>query len=300
MPNLKKLNIKEWVTIAYFFWIIGMCLIFRAQRPLWQIFVIGHTALIGLIIYLSQQEWFSQGRWRVIRDIYPYIVAVVGYKESAFFVQTIFQRWFDDVLIKIDHALFGTHPTVWLAEHGNVFLNEYANFSYFTYFVYVPVLVYFVWKHKSAIAFEGFMGGLVMSYNFSYIFFALVPASSPRFALPEFGLVAAESVRLDGYLFTAIIDMFMDTGAMRGGAFPSVHCCVSTVFLLNAYKFCSKKIFWLSSILVVGMYWSTVYGRYHYVVDVLAGIGLGVIFTWSGHFIQAKIENARQAAANAN
>ncbi len=295
MLYFKQLNVKEWVTIIYFCWVVGICLIFRENRPYWYIFVIAHSGTIWLIVWLSNQNWFDGGKWHLVRDLYPYFFALTGYKEAACFVQLIFQKWFDGVLIKIDLAMFGTHPTVYLAEHSNLLLNEYANFSYFSYFVYVPILIYFLWKNKPGSDFEGYMGGLVMAYNFSYIFFALLPASSPRFALPEFGLIAPENVRLDGFLFTSIIDLFMDKGAMRGGAFPSVHCCVSTVFLLNAYKYFSKKAFWLSLFFVFCMYWSTVYGRYHYVIDVLAGIGTGVLFAWAGHYFQAKINRFRSA-----
>ena len=290
---MKKLNIKEWVTVIYFMWIILICLIFHQQRPYWYGFVIVHSVAIFLIIWLAQQPWFGQGKWRLVRDIYPYLIAITGYMESGFFVRIITMRWFDDILVQIDHALFGVHPTVWLAEHGNMFLNEFANFAYFSYFVYIPILVYYMWRNKPGRSFEGFMGGLVMAYNFSYIFFVLLPASSPRFALPEFGLIDPENVRLNGYFFTSIIDMFMDGGAMRGGAFPSVHCCASTVFLINTYQFCSRKTFWLAAFFVFSMYWSTVYGRYHYVIDVAAGIGFGVAFTWAGHYFQAWLEQIR-------
>ncbi len=295
MRYLKKLNIKEWVTIVYFAWLVAICIIFRENRPNWPVFVVAHSAAIGLIIWLANQAWFSQGFWRGVRDLYPYLTAISGYGESGNFVRIIItDRWFDDVLIAFDYALFNLHPTVWLAEHGNMLLNEYANFAYFSYFAYVPVLVYHVWQRRPSHAYEGFMGGLTMSYNFCFIFFALVPAASPRFALPDMGLITQESVRLPGYVFTWLIDFCMDNAAMRGGAFPSVHCCASTVFLLNTYRYCSRKTFMFSLILVVGMYWSTVYGRYHYVADVLAGIGLGVLFTWAGYYLQKRIESYRE------
>ena len=245
------------------------------------------------IIWMANKLGFSVGKWKIVRSFYPYIIALLGYKESAYFVQIIFPRWFDDALVAIDYSIFGVHPTIWLPEHGNLFLNECANFFYFSYFVYVPVLVYYFWKHKPALVYEGFMGGIVMAYSFSYIFFALIPASSPRFALPEFGLIASEDVRLNGYFFTAVIDMFMDKGAMRGGAFPSVHCCVSTVYLLNVYRYTPRKVFILSIIMVFGMYWSTVYGRYHYVIDVITGISLGLLFDWSARRCQARIQEDR-------
>lgn len=295
MTIFKKLDMKEWVTITYFCWLIVISIVFREHRPGWYWFVLIHTGLIIAIMWVAQLPRFDRASWRFVRDLYLYLFALLGYKESAYFVQVIYQRWFDDVLVRIDYAMFGFHPTVWMAEHGHIVLNEFANFAYFSYFVYVPVLVFYLWGTKSGREVEGFLGGLVMSYNFSYIFFALLPASSPRFALPEFGLVSVELVRLDGYLFTGIIDMFMDKGAMRGGAFPSVHCCASTVFLLNTYKYCSKKTALIATFFVLSMYWSTVYGRYHYVIDVLAGIAMGVVFSIAGHYLQSKIETWRQS-----
>ncbi len=294
MALLKNLNVKEWVTIIYFGWVISISTIFRDQLPTWYVFIIGHSVGIALIIWLSNQAWFAKPGWRFWKDNYPYFIALLGYIESANFITLISQTWYDNLLVKIDFAIFQAHPTVWLAEHGNMFLNECANFAYFAYFVYVPILAIILWRRNDSAVYERFLGGLVMAYNFSYVFFVLLPASSPRFALPEFGLIAADAVRLKGYLFTSIIDSFMDGGAMRGGAFPSVHCGASTVFLLNVYLHGTRKWFIVSLVLVLGMYWSTVYGRYHYVIDVLVGIVFGIIFTWISHVFQKKIENMRQ------
>jgi membrane-associated phospholipid phosphatase len=76
-----------------------------------------------------------------------------------------------------------------------------------------------------------------------------------------------------------------DHGGARGAAFPSTHVAVSTLILLAAWKE-ERRIGYLLVPLVMGVYVATIYGRFHYALDVVAGCCLAVIiygaFRWSG------------------
>jgi membrane-associated phospholipid phosphatase len=54
------------------------------------------------------------------------------------------------------------------------------------------------------------------------------------------------------------------------------------VALLGAWRY-DRKLFWWLLPFYVGMLFSTVYGRYHYVADVIAGIAVGFLGFWAGH-----------------
>jgi membrane-associated phospholipid phosphatase len=62
---------------------------------------------------------------------------------------------------------------------------------------------------------------------------------------------------------------------LPGGAFPSAHCAASTVLLVTAFRHDRKAGRALAPVVVL-IYASTVYGRFHYVVDVVAGILLAL------------------------
>jgi membrane-associated phospholipid phosphatase len=68
---------------------------------------------------------------------------------------------------------------------------------------------------------------------------------------------------------------------VHGGAFPSTHVAGAMVVLFSAYQFARPIGYWLTA-LVFSICVSTVYGRYHYVVDVFAGILMAAIGCWAG------------------
>jgi membrane-associated phospholipid phosphatase len=71
----------------------------------------------------------------------------------------------------------------------------------------------------------------------------------------------------------------MNYARIRRDVFPSMHVAISFVVWLYAYR-SSKKLFWILSPLILSLWFSTVYLRYHYLVDVLAGLVLAPISYW--------------------
>jgi membrane-associated phospholipid phosphatase len=55
--------------------------------------------------------------------------------------------------------------------------------------------------------------------------------------------------------------------------FPSLHVGISFVVWLYAFRN-SRKLFWILSPLVLSLFVSTIYLRYHYLIDVVAGLVL--------------------------
>src|SRR5260370_23998212 len=80
---------------------------------------------------------------------------------------------------------------------------------------------------------------------------------------------------LQGGLFTAAINFIEHFGRVRGAAFPSEHVAGSVAALWGAWRH-RRWLFWGMVPLVTCMCVSTVWGRYHYVVDVFGG---GVTWT---------------------
>lgn len=75
---------------------------------------------------------------------------------------------------------------------------------------------------------------------------------------------------------------------ISGGAFPSLHVGISTVALIYAYKYryFSKLYYgiWILYIpLVTSLWFSTVYLRHHWVIDIFCGMDCGnclLFFGW--------------------
>jgi membrane-associated phospholipid phosphatase len=75
---------------------------------------------------------------------------------------------------------------------------------------------------------------------------------------------------------TGLINFIEGWGRVRGGAFPSAHVSGSFVALLGAWRY-RRYLFWVFLPFFIAMCVSTIYCRYHYIADVLAGILVGAI-----------------------
>ena len=69
---------------------------------------------------------------------------------------------------------------------------------------------------------------------------------------------------------------FMNFARIRRDVFPSMHVAISLVVWLYAYRN-SKRLFWILSPLILSLWLSTLYLRYHYLIDVLAGLILAPV-----------------------
>jgi membrane-associated phospholipid phosphatase len=182
-------------------------------------------------------------------------------------------RTFDDVLIRIDYALFGVHPTVWLERVINPLFTALLQFAYISYyFIPVSLGVVLIAKGKHD-EFEEALFGIVLCFYLSYIGYLLVPAVGPRFTLEHLQTTDLQA----GPFIQKIQSTLNGFEHNKTDAFPSGHTAIALTTLYYAWK---KKEKALGAVLVpvaLGLIISTVYLRYHYVIDVLAGIALTVL-----------------------
>ncbi len=128
-------------------------------------------------------------------------------------------------------------PSLWWARKGSPGLTEVLHFFYFTYYLYTPVIAISLYLEGRFREFEAMTFAVLLGYAVAYIFFAVTPATGPRWALVEDGLLHPSEQRLAGYWFTRVIHFIMYRGvALKGGALPSAHSSTAVVFLVWCWK----------------------------------------------------------------
>jgi membrane-associated phospholipid phosphatase len=168
-------------------------------------------------------------------------------------------------------------PSLWLARGRPRWLNEAMSFFYFSYYFYTPVLAVVLYGAGRLRDFEALALAVNLGYAICYSTYPFTPVQGPRWALVDEGLLPRDERVLEGYGFTRIMNAII-WGDLphKGGAMPSAHSSTAIIFLI----WCGR--IWGGTGLAVGiaiagaMFVSTVYGRYHYVVDVLAGLVIGL------------------------
>jgi membrane-associated phospholipid phosphatase len=99
-----------------------------------------------------------------------------------------------------------------------------------------------------------------------------VPALGPRFALADRQTVALETSPLSRSIARTINAL----ERTKLDVFPSGHTMVTAAVLLVALRR-ARRVFWALLPVASVLVFSTVYCRYHYVVDVLAGLLLALL-----------------------
>ena len=231
-------------------------------------------------------ESWSHRFWHFWRYWYVHLFYLFCFEELGHLVHLVYPGWFDGKLIAFDHRLFGVHPSIWLEHLTSPALNDFMQFAYITYFLYLVVLGGILYYRKDSEAYWSAMTYAVAGYSIGYLFSMFFPVESPWYAMA--GCWHGE---LKGGFFTTLINTIEHYGRVRGAAFPSEHVAGSTAALWGAWRHC-RWLFWVFLPLVALMCVSTVYGRYHYAADVFAGVLTGTL----GYLIGSRLVRHRRRA----
>jgi len=234
-----------------------------------------HLAIGISIILLARASLASPNPiFQLARHWYPLLLYIFFFEELQGLVHIIFPGWYDSWLIQFDFNLAGVHPSVWLAQFANPTLNDVMQFAYMTYFPFLVILPALLYAEKDLISFWTVMTATAVAHYSVYVIAVFLPVESPFFSLRSLN-----SAPLTGGPFTATINLIEHYGRVHGAAFPSAHVAGSTVAILAARRY-KPWLFWITLPFFLAMCVATVYGRYHYVADVIAGAAVG-IFGWA-------------------
>jgi len=262
----------EWITFAYLAWLVAILAIFHRTIPHAAPYLALHLAIAAGIAILARAGAHSRSAAvRFARHWYPLPLYIFFFEELQDLVHAIFPGWFDRRLIAFDYSLIGSHPSVWLARFASPALNDFMQFSYMTYFLYLVMLPAILYARRERLAFWTVMTSTAIAHYSVYVVSVLLPIESPYYSL-----AGVQTKMLAGGTFTALIDLIERFGRVHGAAFPSAHVAGSMVAIVASWRY-RRWLFWLCLPFFASMCVATVYGRYHYIADVLAGLAVGAM-----------------------
>jgi membrane-associated phospholipid phosphatase len=230
---------------------------------------------------------------RVARFLHGwYLVPVVPstFFELSYLIPRVHPRDFDIELAVLDQRLFGVHPTVWIERFSHPLMTELLQFVYPTYYFLPIILGAVLWRKGWFPEFYYWIFVIAFGFYLSYLGYFLVPATGPRF-LPE--IVAAQTRPLEGvWLFQAMRSALDRAEGITRDCFPSGHTEMTLLVLYYARRF-HRRTFWWMLPVGVGIIVSTVYLRYHYVVDVIAGVALAWLVILVGESLYRRLPKTK-------
>lgn len=220
---------------------------------------------------------------RLLGEIYLPLIFPLFYAEMEYLgvIYFPFENSLDPALIRLEQWLFGFQPSLeWSRAWPWPWFHELMEFAYFTYYFLAAAYVWLLMRAPGLApeprwdALRDFVRDLSVTMLICYTFYTLFPAWGPKY-------FRLGHIEVGGGPFTAIMRHIHENGAILGAAFPSSHVAASLVPWWHTWIRFPRHRWWMTTLFVL-LCMSTVYNRYHYVVDVIAGLLLGALVMYGG------------------
>ncbi len=268
-PVLKP---SDLLTIAFLVLLSCLAIFSAPLNPHWPTLLATYAVLAMVILATAfYRTRMGQARHAFYLSVVASVITVLQvFNSLGVLIASLHASTFDPFLIAADHALFGVHPTVWLERLIDPTLSALLQFAYISYY-FIPLSLGLVLIARGRFgAFEEVLFGILLCFYLSYVGYLLVPAIGPRFTLSHLQTGDLQLSPFIGKIQEALNALEKN----KTDAFPSGHTAVSLMCLYYAWKEREKALFAVFIPVVTGLVISTVYLRYHYVIDVIAGIAL--------------------------
>jgi membrane-associated phospholipid phosphatase len=245
--------------------LMGACVIGRAK--------LGLSATLRSAVYRIVAVAVLVSSYLMLRDLLPAVRS-----DSL-----------DASLLAADVRLFGVEPALAVERFTTPALTEYFAFFYFSYFTLCGVFAFvIVGANTNPTATSEFAVGSAMVLGLGHLGYVLVPAYGPVHHLEH---MFREP--LAGGRFLRLVQETVAAGGAMKDVFPSLHTAMPVWFALFAWRRArvSKHRAWLAAAMVTSFFafnivCSTIVLRWHYAVDVIAGLALASFAAWCAPRLQ--------------
>ncbi|MBN1424496.1 phosphatase PAP2 family protein [Candidatus Fermentibacteria bacterium] len=264
----------DWIAAGYLLWLTVAILLSPRRPEEWRQLVA--LNLVGGTLILAA-AWNRHRLMRPLRltyDWYPVWGIAFVFEEMRNLMHLVVTKWYDEFFLSIDVRFFGGFPSCFFEQFYNRPLNEILLLGYFSYYVIPYILCIPLYLRRDRAAFHQSAAAIFISFLVCLVLFLIFPTQGPRLFYGHF-----RTASLDGYFITWLEHRMVEMGGLVGGAFPSSHCAVAMAALLQAWQH-HRGVFHVFLVLVPLLSFATVYGWYHYTVDVSAGWAVGMGAVW--------------------
>jgi membrane-associated phospholipid phosphatase len=243
----------------------------RGRVPAWRSIVLGNAAVaLAYLIAAAAARWVRRPaagaalRAGAVCGALAYLFSAVAPLQLV-----IHGRWLDGAVIALEQAVLGVQPVIWLQRLVRPWLTEAMMFAYVAYVVLYPLVCAAIWRVEGAL--ERCLLALAVVNVVCDLGFIVLPVAGP---VPFLG--DAFTVPLRGWVFTWMGELIRTELHYVGGSLPSPHCAAATVLWVMAWRYRRPLAVALAP-LVLTLFAATVYCRYHYASDAVAGIAVAAV-----------------------
>ena len=268
--------------------------------PGWGWYVGAHLLCLGLVhaLIFASAARPANTTLDFLRHFYPVLLYTAFYSETGKLNQMAYTGYLDGMLLKLEHELFGGQPSLhFMLAFPQRWVGEVLYFSYFSYYLMIigVGLALFLRERRQFYHYVSVVSFVFYACYLTYIFVPvigprmgqpdMVPMELPPEVPPEAEWVVPATVQSS--VFYRVMVLIYHHFETPGAAFPSSHVAIALVTVYFSFLYL-RKIRWLHLVLAVLLGFATVYGRYHYVVDVIAGVLTTALMLPLGNWLYAR------------
>ena len=223
------------------------------------------------------------------RNLYPIPYVFACYRVMSLLIKAMRQTRFDGMLAGWDFALWRVHPTVWLERIQTPLLTELLQVVYSLFVPMVLAVALMLWFRQRE-TFRSYSFLVTLGFLSSYVIYFIVPARGPRYFLD--GLQTQPLAGL--WLFQPLRTLLDVLESSHYDCFPSGHVEMTVIAWWTSRRISTGvSRFYLAYVVFTLL--ATVYLRYHYTVDLAAGIVVAaLVIAATPHFEPAPVRLERQ------
>lgn len=280
MPRqLPFLRASEYVVLAFFSYLTVLAFLLPVSRQV-ALVTAGVNALVfGGLFLLAYADQFRRGEFLgVVRDWYVPPLALLAYREVGWFAQPHTSTALEESWVVWDRLLLNEWGLKAIIEVLGPVIPSILELSYSLVYVMAPfgLAMFYVYGKRERV--DAFQFNFILSVLAVYTLYPYFPSEPPWTVFPGEDFPSYETIfrRFNGGL--------LRSQGIHTSVFPSAHVAGSFGVAFGLMRVLPEKpwVGRLSLLLAISIAIATVYGRYHYAVDALAGFGIAVVATSAG------------------
>ena len=298
MTRIKNIifNLKTYdlVVVIFFIFLSVINLLYHTIIPRSTEFIFTNIGIIATAFLLTYLECTYKNKiWKLLHYWYIAPLILITFNQIYYLIWPIRHQDYDTLLINIDRFMFGGDPTKFLYHIANPVLTELLMLIYSGFYLLPIILALVLLRKKRYFASDFAVFSIIYGFYLSYLGYFALPAIGPRFTLYDFNKLTTD---LPGLWLTNYLRQFVNLGEgipagtltttdiVQRDVFPSGHTMITLITIYLSVKLRSRSRYWLVPVGCL-LIFSTVYLRYHYVVDLIGGFIFAAFSLWSGKIV---------------
>jgi len=237
--------------------------------------------------FLKRKSFSDNTEW-FLRELWPILAILLGYLTMRLFrlelaIESFGIQQQDELMIQIDNLLFGQTIPLYLQHWISPFFTLLMESAYLHFYYLLPIgsLIYFYWSDQRDV-FLRLRKGIIFTLTGGFCLYFALPVVGPisyiadQFVVP---LKAGHEIVYDA----------VNSFRFAYDCFPSLHTAIPWMTLFLTWSLHKHWIRYVMLFMTLAITFSTMYLRYHYGTDVIAGFVWAYLVAYGIKYYESKL-----------